>query len=430
MATPENEKKIRLQTVGWVPADEVGNLEVGDRIMWNGGNTSEVTDIEQVSRCFRMISLKSSETGKPQTPRRLKTTALVARIPQAKEETPTTAEIPPVRLAIGTRVRHSGQEWATSVQAPEGTAIVLGVGRTHADGSVEYKVLAGQDFSRHIGGDNPMNTPKEWNSLRVREVAPPPFEMPEPPNGYRFEIEPGPGRVTVKMYADGMAAPVHQDWTGHPIDSPVIPGMAREMIRVETAHREETAALLALDDATLYEVCEYRGSMPTGDAVTMTGSAARARLQAAREEAGPERLHGRNSPRFTLEHSGAHWWATTHAYTAAGHRDQGNRRHIAVQPLVTARAAQVLMEYTGDGCITPVEQPSVRAFGPWVRPVPNFPEDVVVHWVTCGTPVQPGAERYADHMETYRAALEGAGWEFKAATADGGMVFQEPERTA
>lgn len=235
---------------------------------------------------------------------------------------------------------------------------------------------------------------------------------------------------TVSLHEDGSAVPLYMDKIGdHVNDGPAY--AARELIRVREGALKETAALAALDDETLYEVCEYRASTPTGDPVTMTGRDARARLEAARAKAGPERPHSCNTPRFTLEHSGAHWWATTHAYTAAGHRDQWNRRHIAVRPLVVAKAAHLIMEFTGDGCISPVERPSLEAFGPWVRPVPNFPEMVAVHRVACGLHQRPEHEpartRWEEYRTAYRAALEAAGWAFKTETADGGMVFQDPK---
>jgi hypothetical protein len=669
MDTPENEKKIRLQVVGWVPADEVGNLEIGDRIMWNGGETSEVTAVEQVSRCFRLISLQSSKTGKEETPRKLKNTSLVARIPQAKEEPPaatverpaaegqivpaghtlgipaeyaddanardaygalvaaghtpallanetdeddtdtargtgfvvytregvavlvghlvdgvdmwdslpdterrqilrtyrdtllaagwetekrvmgkrlhawrssplpegvtlaqtrgeTAKETPegPVKvrfglsdetraqlkesagrtrdehrtefdarrrqeaarhepLPVGTRVRHAAQAWATRVQAPKGTAVVVGVvGQTHADGSFEYKVTTGRDFARSVGPDNPMDQPGEWNSDRVREVAPPRFEarsvsggivhgvwdvdtdgwvatngtkenaeevtealnvgrltldaygriqypgqpLPEMPtaDGHRFEIVRTPGRTTIRMYADGQAAPVFEDWTGFAPDEDVVPMIAREMVRVRRNGIKEAAALRDLDDATMYQV-----ATSAGDVETMTGAAARARLQSYRETAGPEKLHSRNTPRVTLAHSGAHWMLTVHAYRNNGNRDFSNNLRVTVEPLVTARAAQVLRQATGGGTYVPVETLSVEAFGPWVRAT-LAPREVVVYWVACGTPVKPGAERYAEHMETYRGALEAAGWTFQGDTVNGGILFQEPATTA
>ncbi|MCX4799637.1 hypothetical protein OG497_37920 [Streptomyces sp. NBC_01242] len=111
----ETPKKIRLQSVGWAPADEVGNLEVGDRIMWNGGNTSEVTAIEQVSRCFRLISLKSTETGEKETPRRLKNTAIVARIPQVKEEAPAAVRTLPTLEGHTVRATLKGTMWTVAL---------------------------------------------------------------------------------------------------------------------------------------------------------------------------------------------------------------------------------------------------------------------------------------------------------------------------
>lgn len=153
----------------------------------------------------------------------------------------------------------------------------------------------------------------------------------------------------------------------------------------------------------------------------MTGRDARARLAAARAEAGPEQPHGRNTPRFTLEHSGAHWWATTHAYKG-GHRDQWNRRHIAVRPLVVAKAAHLIMEYTGDGCISPVERPSLEAYGPWVRPVEGRADMVTVNRVSGGLTArpqhEPAATRWDEWTQAYREALEGAGWHLVNPCAD------------
>lgn len=328
-------------------------------------------------------------------------------------------------LAIGTRVRHASQEWATSTLVPEGTAMVAGVGRTHGDGSVDYKVIAGRDLSRRIDPrDNPMDKPEVWNSLRVRKVAPPYFEMPKAPEGCRFEIDREHGRTIIRMYNSVTAAPEFESWTYHDPDGDVVPSFAREMARVHNNAVAETRALLALDDAVMYQV-----ATSAGDVETMDGRAARARLQSYREQAGPEKLNSRNTPGVTLAHSGAHWLLTVHAYKN-GHRDLRNTLRVSVEPLVTAKASHALRVATGGGTYVPMEKLSVEAFGPWVRPVLGFPEHVVVHWVACGTPVQPEAERYAEHMETYRAALEGAGWRFLTTTGDGGMVFQDPATLA
>lgn len=202
--------------------------------------------------------------------------------------------------------------------------------------------------------------------------------------------------------------------------------IAREMARVHTRAMKETAALLALDDATLYQV-----ATSAGDVETMTGAAARARLQSYREEAGPEKLHASyNSPAVTVAHSGAHWMLTVHAYRRDGSRNLGGMVRVTVEPLVVAKAAHAVRQGTGAGTYVPVETLNVDAFGPWVRPVPDFPEHVVLHWVSCGTPVKAGAERYEEHMKTYRGALEAAGWRFVTAIADGGMVFQDPATLA
>jgi hypothetical protein len=385
-------------------------------------------------------------------------------------------------LPVGTRVRHAVQAWATSVQAPKGTAVVVGHGRTHHDGSVDYQVLAGRDISRAIGPDNPLTEPAEWNSDRVRKVAPPRFQvqkvsdhlwgvrdvdteswaatgdkgscekraeglntgsleldaygriqrpeeplqdMPEPPEGCRFEVVRERSRTVVRMYDGIQAAPVFEDWTGHEPESNVVPMFAREMARVHNKAVKETALLLALDDATLYQV-----ATSAGDVETMNGRAARARLQSYRETAGPEKLHSRNTPRVTLEHSGARWLLTVHAYRENGNREFRNNLRVIVVPQVVADAGQVLMKGTGGGYLLPAETLSVEAFGPWVRPVPNFPEQVVVYWVASGTPVKPGTGLYEQYAATYRAALEAAGWVYKVTTADGGMVLQEPARIA
>ncbi len=81
-------------------------------------------------------------------------------------------------LPVGARVRHAGQRWATRTAAPRGTAVVVGVGsRRYSDGSFDYDVVRGQDFSRRTGADNPVTTPDVWNSLRVVMAAPPRYAV-------------------------------------------------------------------------------------------------------------------------------------------------------------------------------------------------------------------------------------------------------------
>ena len=260
------------------------------------------------------------------------------------------------------------------------------------------------------------------NDGRIQRPEQPLPEMPEPPQGCRFEVVREHGRTVVRMYDSVTAAPAHEDWTGHEPDSDVVPMIAREMARVHNNAMPETAALLALESGTMYQV-----ATTAGDVETMTGRAAYARLQSYRETAGPEKLHSRNAPRVTLEHSGARWLLTVHGYHENGNKDFRSNLRVVVVPLVVAEAGQALMEGTGGGYLLPTETHSTEAFGPWVQPVPNFPEQVVVHWVACGTPAQPGAQKYEQHMATYRGVLEAAGWVYKVTTADGGMVFQVVE---
>ncbi|MFE0490117.1 hypothetical protein [Streptomyces griseoaurantiacus] len=107
------QKKTRIQGIGWVPAAEAQELEPGDLVMWNGGPTSIVTKIEEASPCFLRVHFKSTETGEEETPRRWKKTAMVARVLTAAGakvseeygEPPPPAEQAPTRPAV--------DEWCT-----------------------------------------------------------------------------------------------------------------------------------------------------------------------------------------------------------------------------------------------------------------------------------------------------------------------------
>lgn len=75
-------------------------------------------------------------------------------------------------LQSGTPVRHVSQEWARAA-----TAEVIDVDGPDADGFYEYRVLAGQDFSRRLGFDNVMDRVEHWSS---RATIPAPTEEPTP----------------------------------------------------------------------------------------------------------------------------------------------------------------------------------------------------------------------------------------------------------
>jgi hypothetical protein len=71
-------------------------------------------------------------------------------------------------LPAGTRVRHYGQQWPA---ARRGTATIVDAKGPYNDGSWEYLVLAGADFSRATGPDNPETREAWWSSLAVISVA-------------------------------------------------------------------------------------------------------------------------------------------------------------------------------------------------------------------------------------------------------------------
>lgn len=68
-------------------------------------------------------------------------------------------------LPLYTRVYHGGQQWHRSHM--NGTAVVIGIYGPRHDGSFEYRVMAGEDFSRRTGPDNPEVRITEWASAVV-----------------------------------------------------------------------------------------------------------------------------------------------------------------------------------------------------------------------------------------------------------------------
>jgi hypothetical protein len=70
-----------------------------------------------------------------------------------------------IPLAVGTPVRHLGQQWAR-----EATATITDVKGPYNDGSYEYEVLAGADFSRRLGDSNPQTRTTWWPSWATIRV--------------------------------------------------------------------------------------------------------------------------------------------------------------------------------------------------------------------------------------------------------------------
>lgn len=69
---------------------------------------------------------------------------------------------------IGTRVYHVGQEWHRTHMG--GTATVEDFYGPLRDGSYEYKVRTGEDFSRRTSKENPETRECQWSSFAVRKV--------------------------------------------------------------------------------------------------------------------------------------------------------------------------------------------------------------------------------------------------------------------
>lgn len=74
--------------------------------------------------------------------------------------------MPKPPLPVGTRVWHINQQWARSA-----TAEITAVMGPYNDGSYEYMVLAGENFARQLGPDNPMTRVAQWSSFAVEEPS-------------------------------------------------------------------------------------------------------------------------------------------------------------------------------------------------------------------------------------------------------------------
>lgn len=71
-------------------------------------------------------------------------------------------------FAPGTRVYHVSQQWHRKHMG--GTASVVTSEGPYLDGSYEYTVQAGVDFSRRTGPENPETRPTRWNSTATRKA--------------------------------------------------------------------------------------------------------------------------------------------------------------------------------------------------------------------------------------------------------------------
>ncbi|MFE6000407.1 hypothetical protein ACFQ6C_26660 [Streptomyces sp. NPDC056454] len=326
--------------------------------------------------------------------------------------------------AVGTRVRHSGQEWAMATAAPGGTAVVVAVGPDRHGGAREYTVLTGEEFSLRPGPGNPMTRYVGWDSSRVRFVAPPLFEeLLSSLPGHFLTVTLDGHRVIVSLHEGGNTAPVLTDWVGDHVPN-AAQSTAQVLVRRREADLKEVAAVAALDDAV-----EYVALRTGADAERISAERGREILRQARQEAGPEPLRDHGAPRMTLNHSGAFWNATVHAFTPTGQRNRREDRSVTIAPAVVVDVMGIIGQTCGEVTIHPVAKPSIHSYGAWVRPVDGHHDRVIVARTATGLYRRPGREetgtRWDEYMSAYRAALTGAGWTFEERTDDGD-VYQRP----
>ena len=110
MATTETPKKLRLQSVGWVPAVEASELKVGDQLMYNFGSVCQIVKIEEASPKFLRVHEVSTERG-TEYQRRVKKTSMVARVPEKDRRRVGSRPRPPT---TGPRSRRPRATWAGS----------------------------------------------------------------------------------------------------------------------------------------------------------------------------------------------------------------------------------------------------------------------------------------------------------------------------
>ena len=148
---------VHLQSVGDVPGVPAAELGPGDRVMWNGGGTSTVVSVRGASAQFVEI-IEAGQRGAggetELTPRRLKKTRLVARVPV---ENWTATDLRPMfgraarsyLRAVRTADPESIAPWRTAVcpkcgQTPAGADAIGGGGQVvPADDGETHVVIAG-----------------------------------------------------------------------------------------------------------------------------------------------------------------------------------------------------------------------------------------------------------------------------------------------
>lgn len=140
MATTETPKKLRLQSVGWVPAVEASELKVGDQLMYNFGSVCQIVKIEEASPKFLRVHEVSTERG-TEYQRRVKKTSMVARVPEKD------------RRRVG--VEAPATDYRAQVKAPTGDLgwVTVSHGATVDDATSGHPAYFGSSLlGKYLGG--------------------------------------------------------------------------------------------------------------------------------------------------------------------------------------------------------------------------------------------------------------------------------------
>ncbi|MGW9069242.1 hypothetical protein ACWGQT_07330 [Streptomyces yangpuensis] len=387
--------------------DPRGNGRMNIHHLVDGANCTPERGTWPAVKRYRRLFADTDGWGAPSMPGR---TAMVVRM--YAEDSPTPAE---VRAAA----------------APSVEAIVATVKTSDRIATIMDYVISGDEIGRAIAhyaygmNDDEINA-VDWHAVRAALLDLPSLE------GHRVTLHADnrpSGKVTVQLWEKGHGVPAYSEetWNRTPEAYRAIAG---GMIRARRAALAERAAREALDDATLYEVITDKGGIPQGAPERLTGAAVRAMFRRDREAAGEERPGF--GPHLEITRDGAMWRSVRTVLGPQGHRDASQCWARRVVPAVVADAGQLIMR-AGYSLLAPVEKPSVRAFGPWVRPVPGHDDRVIVAPVANGWHKRPdgnisssAAARWEEETDDYASILRANGWTEVEATDDGIIFTTQP----
>jgi hypothetical protein len=216
---------VHLQSVGHVPGVPAAELGPGDRLMWNGGGTSTVVSVRGVSAQFIEIMEAVQRGGETeQTPRRLKKTRLVARVPvenwTAADHRPMFGRAARSYLrAVRTADPESIAPWRTSVcpncgKIPAGADAIGGGGQAVPAGDGETHVVIAGAVVLGCSGYRVVDPAAvgldrgQWEDWRKITCLPGPGGETRGPARRGAELLAGLAARQQGMAVDGMAVPL------------------------------------------------------------------------------------------------------------------------------------------------------------------------------------------------------------------------------